>query len=79
MATLVQADLIHSFTGTAADLLKQYPESPYTAFVVTTQNKIECYAQHCARLSDGLCALVATGGTNTCHRPDVGADACMQR
>ena len=80
MATLVQADTVYSFTGTAADLLKQYPDSPYTAFVVTTQDQIECYAQHCARLSEGLSALVAVNGTDCCVAPDVGGvhhDPCM--
>lgn len=80
MATLIKADIVHRFTGTAAELLKQYPGSPYTAFVVTTQDQVECYAQHCARLSEGLSALVAVDGRNTCHTPDVGDvhhDSCM--
>ena len=82
MATLVKADTIHNVTGTAGDLLKQYPESPYTAFVVTTQDQIECYAQHCARLSEGLCALQAVDSTSNCRAPDVGGmqhDPCVQR
>lgn len=59
-STLVKGDTVPtSFTGTAADVLKQYPNSPYTAFLVTTQDQVESYAQHCARLFDGLDILVA--------------------
>ena len=64
MSTLVKADAVHSFTGSAADVLKEYPNSPYTAFLVTTQDQVQCYAQHCARLSEGLGALVTEDSLN---------------
>ncbi|KAL3159428.1 hypothetical protein ABBQ38_009857 [Trebouxia sp. C0009 RCD-2024] len=66
MSTLVKGDTVPiSFIGTAADVLKQYPNSPYTAFLVTTQDQVESYAQHCARLVDGLGILVAADSTNS--------------
>lgn len=72
MATLVKADTVNSFTGTAADVLRQYPDSPYTAFVVTSQDQVECYAQHCARLSKGLSALVVVDNVDGESKLDVG-------
>lgn len=72
MATLVKANTVHSFTGTAADALRQCPDSPYTAFVVTTQDQVECYAQHCARLSEGLGALVVADSLDGESTLDVG-------
>lgn len=72
MATLVKADTVHSFTGTAADVLRQYPDSPYTAFVVTTQDQVECFAQHCTRLYEGLDALVTVDSLDGESKLDVG-------
>lgn len=74
MSTLVKGDTVPiSFIGTAADVLKQYPNSPYTAFLVTTQDQVESYAQHCARLVDGLGILVAADSTNSLATVDVGS------
>lgn len=43
--------------STAAELLKSYPNSPYTSFLVTSKGFISSLDQHCTRLSSGLTRL----------------------
>ncbi len=43
--------------STAAELLKSYPNSPYTSFLVTSRGYISSLDQHCTRLSSGLTRL----------------------
>ncbi len=43
--------------STAAELLKSYPNSPYTSLLVTSRGYISSFDQHCTRLSSGLTRL----------------------
>lgn len=68
---------------TAAELLKAYPRSPYTALLVSFSDHISCFDQHCTRLASGLSKLtsavesthvdheLSTEGSAPC-KPDVG-------
>ena len=49
--------------STAAELLKSYPNSPYTSLLVTSRGYISSLDEHCTRLSSGLTKLrSATNG-----------------
>lgn len=86
MSTLVKATKVQaSSPGSAADVLKQYPRSPYTAFLVTKEDQVESYDQHCARLLEGLGVLAGPLDFHCLHELDVGAQreaswiACFER
>lgn len=60
MSTLVKAGLVQTCCpGPAADVLQAHPNSPYTAFLATSQDLVDNYDQHCTRLVEGMSALRA--------------------
>ena len=53
---------------TAAELLQAYPNSPYTALLVSSSDHISCFDQHCTRLASGLSKLTpAVKSTHVDH------------
>ena len=58
MPALVHGNkLQQGYSGTAAQLLQTYPDSPYTSFLITSSNHTDALDQHYSRLAGGMSAL----------------------
>lgn len=68
-----KSTLLADAPDTAAEFLKRYPSSPYTAFLVTANNHVSCFDQHCDRLAAGFTALAAARSNGDPQGPHVGA------
>ena len=67
-----ESGLLARAPSTAAEFLKGYPASPYTALLVTKLDRVSSFDLHCKRLTTGLTALTAPTVTHTVSSLEVG-------